>query len=747
MAHQPEQPIWEDDVYQLALKDPVLGGPGGPANEPLLQLANRTAYLKQLTDGMQATAMLYPSVSEAQAAINNGIIPEGALFNVVSSDSHSVCDVYQNINNVAIYTGKTYPDAQVIYDIETSKISSYFPINGYLSTAGDISLDGNWGITGFIDVSSLIVPTIRLRGAPNVSSVAFYDVAYAFLSGVSAISIGGYVDKYPDVPVTAKYVRFTFDRRSPTTQSFLPLIKPDSLALTENKYRQKTLDGIFSRAGYIDTTGTLKTDANWQATNLIDLTCWIVADVLLYGHPLVGSIAYYDKNQVFVSCSSATSIGARVGGPLKIPVGAKYVAFTIYKNSTFNQAIAPIPIIDKIPDSDIAKGIFRTDVTAGTTSSGYIDKSGVVRADSNWLHSDFIACQDGVYFSFSVIGHTNVNALSFYSDNKSFISGVAATQNNAQFSGAIVAPDGAHYVRCSYGNPASSVFPVGLKNTVLMPVNLITNFLAQASQSTSTINSEVIYTQHRKLALQSSDKILLYGDSISSTDYPWYRESMEALTGAQVYNGGFSGNTAAQLASNDRLQRIFDYDAKLIVALVGGNDTGAPGTVGTFSGGVDGEPVVTETDVTIEYNGTYFIQAISHIMRRVTGYYYNIRERAGLDGTETEEEKATKIAAVLKPLLIFCTPLPQQRNNTTNPFSLPENWQRKRAAVIECCNRYSVGCIDLYSKTGFDMSVEPFWTLPTDKLTNNGCYYMDGLHPNQFGYEIIAQIVCAEVGV
>lgn len=40
------------DVYQLETTDPVLGGPGGIANTQAQQLLNRTAYLKQVTDGL-----------------------------------------------------------------------------------------------------------------------------------------------------------------------------------------------------------------------------------------------------------------------------------------------------------------------------------------------------------------------------------------------------------------------------------------------------------------------------------------------------------------------------------------------------------------------------------------------------------------------------------------------------------------------------------------------------------------------
>ena len=43
------------------------------------------------------------------------------------------------------------------------------------------------------------------------------------------------------------------------------------------------------------------------------------------------------------------------------------------------------------------------------------------------------------------------------------------------------------------------------------------------------------------------------------------------------------------------------------------------------------------------------------------------------------------------------------------------------------------------------MSLEPYWTSPTDKDTNNGIYTMDGLHPNKYGYRRIAEIFCKDI--
>lgn len=55
MANLPEQPQWEDGIYQLETSDPVLAGPDGIDNRQATQLGNRTAYLKGVTDSLKET--------------------------------------------------------------------------------------------------------------------------------------------------------------------------------------------------------------------------------------------------------------------------------------------------------------------------------------------------------------------------------------------------------------------------------------------------------------------------------------------------------------------------------------------------------------------------------------------------------------------------------------------------------------------------------------------------------------------
>lgn len=63
MANQPEQVQYDAGVYQLEAVDPVDGGVGAVSNKPLLNVANRTAYLKQHVDNLESGATIPPTVA------------------------------------------------------------------------------------------------------------------------------------------------------------------------------------------------------------------------------------------------------------------------------------------------------------------------------------------------------------------------------------------------------------------------------------------------------------------------------------------------------------------------------------------------------------------------------------------------------------------------------------------------------------------------------------------------------------
>ncbi|MDI3480778.1 MAG: hypothetical protein PWQ97_433 [Tepidanaerobacteraceae bacterium] len=53
MAGIPEIIAWDNEVYQIEVNDPVIGGPDGVDNKPHRNLANRTQYLKQQQDSIK----------------------------------------------------------------------------------------------------------------------------------------------------------------------------------------------------------------------------------------------------------------------------------------------------------------------------------------------------------------------------------------------------------------------------------------------------------------------------------------------------------------------------------------------------------------------------------------------------------------------------------------------------------------------------------------------------------------------
>lgn len=226
-------------------------------------------------------------------------------------------------------------------------------------------------------------------------------------------------------------------------------------------------------------------------------------------------------------------------------------------------------------------------------------------------------------------------------------------------------------------------------------------------------------------------RILLAGDSRSSMDYSFYQEILERKTGATVLVDGASGRKAAYNASDEYFGRIAADGHDFSLWLVGGNDDGSAGTVGTFSPdsvlAQQGEAAVEETDLARDYEGNTFIQAVDHIMRKYKSLFY-----------DPEKNPSGHV-----PRMIFCTDLPQQRDSADSPWSQRENWERKRLAILECCEKNGIPCLDLYTLCGFDMSFEPMYHEPTDTKTDNGIFYMDGLHPNARGIDLITNFEVA----
>lgn len=99
MAFQPEAATYDTGVLQLETTTPVQGGVGGASNTPLLNLANRTTYLKQHVDAIEAaSASMAPLASPAFTG--SPTVPNVALGDR-STKAANTQFVQDTINSVA----------------------------------------------------------------------------------------------------------------------------------------------------------------------------------------------------------------------------------------------------------------------------------------------------------------------------------------------------------------------------------------------------------------------------------------------------------------------------------------------------------------------------------------------------------------------------------------------------------------------------------------------------------------------
>jgi hypothetical protein len=64
MAYINESALWDEGVYQIEELDPVSGGPEGVDNTPHKNLANRSKYLKTITDEVVAARGAFNTIGE-----------------------------------------------------------------------------------------------------------------------------------------------------------------------------------------------------------------------------------------------------------------------------------------------------------------------------------------------------------------------------------------------------------------------------------------------------------------------------------------------------------------------------------------------------------------------------------------------------------------------------------------------------------------------------------------------------------
>ena len=280
----------------------------------------------------------------------------------------------------------------------------------------------------------------------------------------------------------------------------------------------------------------------------------------------------------------------------------------------------------------------------------------------------------------------------------------------------------------------------------------------------------VVVKRNRYTYCNENTRIFLLGDSIASdtavggntTDhnYNGWQKSLSKILNipeSNIIRGGMPGLGAGWFSGDatwetNGVKSVKGSNPDIIISIVGANDSGEPWTVGTFSGVIDGEPICRDIPFAEATQGQYgsggaeyFIQNVSWIVQRYLHTYYDLRSLAGVSDNDSYEAVDEKMAKVKQPRLIICTTLPQNRGGDNACFSKPENWKRKRDAIVEVCNKYNIECVDLLEAMPWNPEKEPIFTSAV--WENKGIYTMDGLHPNRAGFWVISEIICNQAGL
>lgn len=232
MANQPETPTYDAGVYQLETTDPVQGGIGGKSNEPLINLANRTAWLKlqvdALASALAARALIAspaftgtPTAPTPPAGTNNTQIATmealqaalgGPLTKSVAGSGTTTLTAAEAGNGILIFTGvltgartvtaPATPARQWVIDNRTSgafTLTFKTPAGSGVLVAQDkrmlVASDGTNVIRAnddYTDAALLGVPTAPTASpgdsTTKVASTAFVTSAVAAaLAGVGSI--------------------------------------------------------------------------------------------------------------------------------------------------------------------------------------------------------------------------------------------------------------------------------------------------------------------------------------------------------------------------------------------------------------------------------------------------------------------------------------------------------------------------------------------------------------------------------
>jgi hypothetical protein len=142
MANQPESSSYSSGILQWETSTPALGGPGGPMNTPLLQLANRTAWLKAQVETFTAAPYLDLNLAGA---------PTVTVDTGTGGENHVLVPFVAQ------------EDTATMWDTGTSK--AVIPVAGVYSLVCSLHLDGVSSKQSDVLIMSVRVGGVEVRRA------------------------------------------------------------------------------------------------------------------------------------------------------------------------------------------------------------------------------------------------------------------------------------------------------------------------------------------------------------------------------------------------------------------------------------------------------------------------------------------------------------------------------------------------------------------------------------------------------
>lgn len=174
MANLPENSNFDEGVRQLELTDPVIGGPNGVSNEPLKNLANRTRWLKDQLEQLDARAAPLSHVGARGTAHAAATAAEAGFMAAADKSKLDGIQAGAQVNAVQTVAGRTGHVQLGVGDIAGAASANNARLSGKVVIQGDANgsvLAGNGYFNSEWKTSSTMASQLADTYVPNMHAI------------------------------------------------------------------------------------------------------------------------------------------------------------------------------------------------------------------------------------------------------------------------------------------------------------------------------------------------------------------------------------------------------------------------------------------------------------------------------------------------------------------------------------------------------------------------------------------------